>query len=186
MRGARRLLCVAAPLAFFCACATLPVGPSVTVLPGAGKDFGEFRDDDDECRAWADDRVGVDARHETAARVARGAVIGAAAGAAVGAAIGAAEGRPATGAAVGASAGAAGGLVGGAANASRFGGELQRRYDAAYTQCMYALGNQVPVARGSFASAAPPPPPPRRPIARRAIPPPPPGDPPPPPPHWSN
>ncbi|MDP1772170.1 MAG: hypothetical protein Q8L15_07785 [Methylobacter sp.] len=32
------------------ACSTLPSGPSVLVLPGAGKNFDQFRNDDLRCR----------------------------------------------------------------------------------------------------------------------------------------
>ena len=64
----------------------------------------------------------------------------------------------------------ASGLLGGTAiGASRgdaYGGSVQRRYDMSYTQCMYAKGNQVPMARGSRRAAAAgllaSPPPPRR------------------------
>jgi hypothetical protein len=66
---------------------------------------------------------------------------------------------------------------------------VQRRYDVAYTQCMYAKGNQVPMrgvprSRPAYATPAPPPPPPPPPPAAMPLgaPPPPPGPPPPPPP----
>jgi hypothetical protein len=35
---------------------------------------------------------------------------------------------------------------------------LQRRYDTAYEQCMYAKGNQIPGFAPYYAPAAPPPP----------------------------
>jgi hypothetical protein len=42
--------------------------------------------------------------------------------------------------------------------------EVQRRYDNAYVQCMYAKGNQIPAVASPVArralSVAPPPPPP--------------------------
>ena len=69
----------------------------------------------------------------------------------------------------------------GAGNQSQY--ELQRRYDYAYQQCMYAQGHQIPGVSGSGAvrrSAAPS-------YTRPAtIPPPPPGAPPPPPPGVTN
>jgi hypothetical protein len=34
-------------------CSTMPSGPSVLVLPGTGKDFGQFRNDEDTCRQFA-------------------------------------------------------------------------------------------------------------------------------------
>jgi hypothetical protein len=40
------------------ACTTMPTGPSVTVLPGTGKNFDQFRFDDQECRQFANGQVG--------------------------------------------------------------------------------------------------------------------------------
>jgi hypothetical protein len=70
-------------------CATAPAGPSVLVLPGAGKPFEQFQADVNGCREWAADQV-------------RGAFV----------------------------------------EVPAF--EVQRRYDNAYMQCMYAKGHQVP------------------------------------------
>ena len=96
-----------------------------------------------------------------------------------GAAIGAAYGNPAMGAAVGSGVGLVGGSAAGANQAAGTQWELQRRYDIAYMQCMYAKGNQIPVHGQVYAPPAstrpPPPPPPMN------VPPPPSGNPPPPP-----
>ena len=35
-------------------CATLPTGPSVTVLPAPGKSFDQFQAEDAICRQWAE------------------------------------------------------------------------------------------------------------------------------------
>ena len=70
-------------------CATAPAGPSVLVLPGAGKPFEQFQADVHVCREWAANQV-------------RGAFV----------------------------------------EVPAF--EVQRRYDNAYVQCMYAKGHQVP------------------------------------------
>jgi outer membrane lipoprotein SlyB len=172
------------------ACASVPSGPSVMVLPGSGKDFNQFQVDDGDCRQFASQQVGTSVNETGAKNTATGAVIGTVVGAALGAAIGAAAGSPATGAAVGAGAGLFGGTAVGAGNAQASQVSVQRRYDASYVQCMYARGNQVPVARGSMpayrqpAAAAPPPPPPPPPANTPSyvIPPPPAGTPPPPPP----
>jgi len=172
------------------ACASVPSGPSVMVLPGSGKDFNQFQVDDGDCRQFASQQVGTSVDEAGAKNTATGAVIGTVVGAALGAAIGAAAGSPATGAAVGAGAGLFGGTAIGAGNAQAAQVSVQRRYDASYVQCMYARGNQVPVARGSMpayrqpAAAAPPPPPPPPPANTPSyvIPPPPAGTPPPPPP----
>ena len=39
------------------ACATIPAGPSVMVLPGPGKPFEVFQSDDAVCRQWASSRL---------------------------------------------------------------------------------------------------------------------------------
>jgi Glycine-zipper domain len=171
------------------ACATVPTGPSVMVLPGTGKNFDQFQVDDVTCRDWALQQVGVMTNKAGADNTVTGAVAGTAIGAALGAAIGAAAGNPALGAAAGAGAGLLGGTSVGAGNAHAAQGSVQHRYNAAYMQCMYAKGNQIPVPRGSqppigyqrpAQSALTTPPPPL--VTAPDIPPPPPGVPPPPPP----
>jgi hypothetical protein len=84
---------------------------------------------------------------------------------AVGTALGAAfnGGR---GAAVGAGAGLLAGSVLGAGAAQTSADDVQRRYDDAYKQCMYAAGDRVPLsghlmtapATGRYVPAPPPPP----------------------------
>jgi hypothetical protein len=153
------------------------------VLPGTGKNFEEFQGDDAVCRQWALQQTGTTPNQAGAASTVTGAAVGTAVGAGLGAAIGAASGSPATGAAVGAGVGLFGGTAVGAGNAYGASISVQRRYDIAYVQCMYAKGNQVPVTRGSqpayTSSPAPPPPPPPPPPG---VPPPPAGMPPSPPP----
>ncbi len=51
--------------------------------------------------------------------------------------------------------GAAIGTVAGADRRYGEGWTIQNRYDAAYVQCMYATGNQVPLPRGSSAYSGP-------------------------------
>jgi len=181
---------------FMGACVSVPKGPTVMVLPGSGKSFEQFQIDDAVCRQFASQQVGTSVDESGARNTVTGAAVGTVLGAALGAAIGAAAGSPATGAAVGAGAGLLGGTAVGAGNAQTAQGSVQQRYDASYTQCMYAKGNQVPVRRGSqpaYSAPAAPPPPPPPPPARSATPPPPaanltapppppPGTPPPPPP----
>jgi hypothetical protein len=41
-------------LALLAACASLPTGPSVAVIPGAGKSNEQFNSDNDECRQYAE------------------------------------------------------------------------------------------------------------------------------------
>jgi hypothetical protein len=171
---------------FLTACASVPTGPSVMVLPGTGKGFEQFQSDDAVCRQWAAQQTGTTTGKAATESTVGGAAIGTLVGAAAGAALGAAAGSPATGAAVGAGVGLLGGTAVGAGNAQGTSISVQRRYDVAYMQCMYLKGNQIPVARGSRPAytAAPPPAPPAPPSATPppGIPPPPPGTPPPPPP----
>lgn len=172
-------------------CATVPSGPSVMVLPGSGKNFEQFQMDDGACRQWASQQTGSTPGQTATESTVGGAAIGTLLGAAAGAALGAAAGNAGVGAAAGAGVGLLGGTAVGASRGDAYGGSVQRRYDQAYIQCMYAKGNQVPAARGSRVQqqptyrAAPPPPPPPPPAATSPapldIPPPPPGPPPPPP-----
>jgi hypothetical protein len=164
-------------------CATVPIGPSVMVLPGPDKSFEAFQSDDSVCREWAGQQIGVPPDEAANKTLAGGAAIGTLAGAALGAAIGAASGHPGTGAAVGAGSGLVAGtaIASGPAYASRW--ELQRRYDIAYQQCMSAKGNEIPgfVQRPRRVYSAPPPPPPPGFIRGSPVPPPPNPYPPPPP-----
>jgi hypothetical protein len=147
-------------------CATVPTGPSVTVLPGAGKPFEQFQIDDAACRQWATRSVGGSPADAATESTVTGAAIGTVAGAAAGALLGAAAGNPAVGAAAGAGAGLLTGTAAGASASYGYSWEAQRRYDVAYQQCMYAKGNRVPVvmraARSSYRYPPPPPPPPAR------------------------
>lgn len=149
--------CVAflAVVGFLTACATVPTGPSIMVLPGNGKSFELFQADDAICRQWAAQQTGTTTTQASTESAVSGAAIGTALGAAAGAAIGAAAGSPATGAAVGAGAGLLGGTAIGASNAARASTSVQHRYDMAFTQCMYAKGHQVPAATGSQPRFAP-------------------------------
>jgi hypothetical protein len=191
-----RLSVCALGVAAFGACATAPIGPSVLVLPGSHASFEQFQHDDDECRGFAANRSGAGDQRAQAAGVAEAAAT-TAVGAAAGAAIGAAAGDAGEGAAIGAGSGLLIGAANGTARAERYAGDLQRRYDHAYVQCMYAKGHQVPVPQGVARNQGPPrarrfpPPPPRSPRSAPpprddwTPPPPPAGEPPPPPPDAS-
>jgi hypothetical protein len=153
------------------ACTTMPTGPSVTVLPGTGKNFDQFRFDDHECRQFASSQVGGNSPDGAAeSSGVKSAVVGTAVGLGAGALLGGRSGA-ATGAGVGLIAGSAAGA--GAAGSSQR--TMQHRYDIGYQQCMYAKKHRVPVA-GRFESAQPAPS-----SSYTTPPPPPPGTPPPPP-----
>ena len=175
-------------------CATMPTGPSVMVLPGTNKSFEAFQADDAVCRQWANQQTGAESKNSANETLASGAGIGTLAGAGLGAAIGAASGHVAEGAAIGAGSGLILGTAAAAGPAQATGQAVQRRYDNAYQQCMYAKGNQIPgmmrESRRTYDSMPPPPPPPPpsanspgAPPPAPAVPPPPGGYPPPPPPH---
>ncbi len=149
-------------LALLGGCATIPTGPSVMVLPGPGKPFEVFQSDDGVCRQWAAQQVGAQPNDAVNQNLAGGAAIGTLMGAGLGAAIGAASGNVGAGAAIGAGTGLVFGTAAATGPAYAAGGEVQRRYDIAYQQCMYMKGNQIPgiVRAPRRAYNVPPPPPP--------------------------
>src|SRR5215471_150624 len=122
-----RVSCIAAlgsSLLALSACAVVPPpnGPTIAVMPGQGKSFDTFQQDDFICRQFADQSIGFASPGQAAAQSAIGsAVVGTAVGAAAGALIGAAAGNPGAGAAIGAGSGL---LIGGASgvNAAQFSG----------------------------------------------------------------
>jgi len=142
-------------------CATMPTGPSVMVMPGPGKPFEVFQADDSACRQWAGQQIGGENPQEAGNKtLAGGAAIGTVVGAAVGALIGAAHGNVGAGAGIGAGSGLLGGTIIASDSAHGTRWELQRRYDIAYQQCMYANGNQIPGSVQRQRRNYPPPPPP--------------------------
>ena len=162
-------------VALLSACATMPTGPSVMVLPGDGKSFDQFRVDDAICRQYATEQVGGAAGQQAAQQSAvTSAVVGTALGAAAGAAIGSASGNMGAGAAIGAGTGLLFGSAVGSGYAESSYYESQRRYDNAYLQCMYAKGNQIPGYRRTTTTHTSSPPP-----QKSYYPPPPPDYPPP-------
>jgi uncharacterized protein YcfJ len=146
-------------------CAATPMGPTVQVMPAANKPFEVFQQDQLVCKQFAEQQVGGQAESANTKAIG-GAALGTVLGAGLGAAIGGGQG-----AGIGAASGA---LLGTGVGAGTSGGAqltIQQQYDNAYSQCMYAKGNQV---RG-FAPAVvyappppPPPPPPPAPVAARA------------------
>ena len=126
-------------------CVTVPQGPTVLVMPGAGKSLEQFQADAGACQQHAQASIGgasQAAQDNAAANVAGGAVVGAA----VGAMLGAATGQASSGAAWGAGTGMmfGGAAAGNSGMASSY--TLQRQYDITYMQCMYIRGNQVPAS----------------------------------------
>lgn len=160
MRFPFRLMPIAA-LATLTACASVPTGPSMLVLPGTGRSFEQFRADDAMCRQYALQSSGASPQQAADASGVRSAALATAVGAIAGAAIDGSRG-----AAVGAGSGLVLGTASGTGAAQVSATGMQRRYDHAYVQCMYAQGHRVPVSgqfSGGYSSgyrAAPPVPPP--------------------------
>ena len=132
-------LALFASLTLLAGCASVPQGPSVAVMPAPGKPFEVFAAEEQSCRDYAQHAVGLSPAEASARDVAGSAIVGTALGAAVGALAGGHRGAG-TGAAFGLVTGTMVGANQGAIASSG----LQRRYDIAYEQCMYAKGNQLP------------------------------------------
>jgi hypothetical protein len=153
------------------ACASpTPSGPGILALPGTGKSFDQFRADELECRNQAYAQIGGKNAEQAGRDAAnKSALIGTAIGAATGGLFGGAEG-----AALGAVFGLASGAIIGSDAAYASASSLQRRYDNAFTLCMYEKGHKVPVPAGRYPNGGQ-----SQPAARTPPPPPPPGQPPP-------
>ncbi len=124
------------------ACVNLPTGPSLMALPGSGKSFDQFRQDDKECREYAYQQIEGDTpRQSSRTSGVQSAVIGSGLGAAGGAAIGGGEG-----AAIGAGLGLLAGALFGTSSATSSGNASQQSYDNNYIPCMYVKGHTVPVS----------------------------------------
>ncbi len=142
-------------------CVTLPTGPRIMVLPGHGKSFAQFQEDNAYCRQYARAQVGGQSAQQSAnVTTLKSAGVGALLGGALGAATGDSQGAGA-----GAATGALMGTMVGSSNAAYGVQSLQRQYDNAYAQCMYAKGNAIPSIgrmrqrRRPPAYYSPPPPP---------------------------
>ncbi|MDR3580239.1 MAG: glycine zipper family protein [Oryzomonas sp.] len=128
-------------------CATAPFGPTVNVMPAPGKPFEMFQKEQKDCEAWAFQQMGgQDAVDRANTSALLHGVVGTLVGTAIGATIGAGAGNAGAGAGIGAGAGMAAGTADGAGSSAHSTRVLQRLYNDAFEQCMYAKGNQVPSA----------------------------------------
>ncbi|HYA65679.1 MAG TPA: glycine zipper family protein [Burkholderiaceae bacterium] len=134
-------------------CAAIPDGPSIAIMPAPTKPFEVFVADDQLCRGWAAQSIGV--KVQTAANTS--AMQTAAVGTAMGAAAGALIGSNWASAGIGAGTGLVLATAVGMSESSRTSYTLQRRYDIAYAQCMYAKGNILPGQSLGYNNIAPPP-----------------------------
>ncbi len=108
-------------------------------MPAPGKSFDVFAAEDHQCRQYAEQSIGTSAGQSATDSEVKSIAAGTAIGAVAGALSGGHEG---------AGGGAGFGMLAGAAmgtdQGNSSGREVQRRYDIAYEQCMYAKGNQLP------------------------------------------
>ncbi|HEX3881657.1 MAG TPA: YMGG-like glycine zipper-containing protein [Stellaceae bacterium] len=148
MRIDGRLAGVMATVLTLAACAPQAVAPTVPVMPGQGKPFDQFANDQATCEAFANQQIAPLTQQANNNGLGQ-ALLTTALGAGLGAAIG--GGR---GAAIGAASGAVVGSSMGASNSARAGMSIQQQYNMFYAQCMSSKGNAVPGAPG----IAPPPP----------------------------
>ena len=165
---------------FLASCASIPSGPSVMALPGTGKTFDLFREDDTYCKQYAHTQVGGETPNRASILSGLGtALLGTGIGAAAGGAFGGGSG-----AAIGAGSGLLLGGLMGTGTARDSGNISQQRYDSGYIQCMYGRGHRVPVSGQIMDNSRnQPPSAPSQPLSNTTMPPPPPpGNPPPPPP----
>ncbi len=135
---------------FATACAHQPLGPTARVMPAPGKPFEVFAQDQALCRQFADSETDGGAIMSNVTQFGVAAVT-----TALGAGLGAAV-RGGRGAEVGAAFGGIGGAAMAGRGSARDQSTLQGRYDLAYSQCMYARGNQVVGAARAVAAVPPP------------------------------
>jgi len=140
----RRPLLLALSVSILAGCAAVPTGPRVAVMPPPGKSFEQFRAEDGMCRNYAQQSTGMTPSQASGQDIVGSAVVGGLIGAAAGAAMGGRHNPVGQTAGFGVLAGTAVGVSQGGQEAN----DLQRRYDIAYEQCMYAKGNQLPQAYG--------------------------------------
>ena len=140
---ARHLVISGAIVATLAGCAATPMGPTVQVMPGPGKSFDTFQNDQAICKGFAAEQVKGQADAANT-RAVGGAVLATALSAGLGAAVGGAYGNAGAGAALGAATGAGAGAAFGAGNTQYEQLSIQQQYNNAFSQCMYAKGELVP------------------------------------------
>lgn len=130
-------------------CVAPPSGPMVQIIPGPGKPFEQFAQDQAICQQYASQQTAgqADAANQ---RAVGGAVLGTVLGAGLGAAIG--GGR---GAGIGAASGAIVGTGAGANGSAYAAGGIQQQYDNAYSSCMVSKGNRLPAPDPVYVQPAP-------------------------------
>ncbi len=141
-----RLPLILGTLAALAGCAVPPpTHPTITALPGPGKSFAQFQQDDAMCQNYAAAHDGNQAEQAQAAsnNATATAVGGTLIGAAAGAVLGSLSHNAGAGAAIGGVAGLAVGGSAAANQAQEAGYSLQGAYDTSYAQCMVGNGESV-------------------------------------------
>jgi hypothetical protein len=145
-------LLAAALLSTLAGCATTPSSPTARVMPAPGKPFEVFAKDQETCKAYASDETGGTSLSNL--KQLGSAAVSTALGGGLGAAI-----HGLRGAEIGGATGAISGSVLASRGTAADQRGLQSQYDLAYSQCMYAHGNQVagvaPASGFGIASAGP-------------------------------
>lgn len=151
-----RHLAVFTAAAVLAGCASEPMGPTAKVMPAPGKPFEVFAQDQAACKDFANGQTNGGATIANLKQFGTAAV-STALGGGLGAALSGGRGAQIGGAMGGV---AGGGLAGRGSSVDQKG--LQSQYDLAYSQCMYAHGNQVagaaptaPAGQYGIASAYP-------------------------------
>lgn len=155
MTSARHTIALGAALALS-GCVSVPQGPTVAVMPGTSKSLDEFHADNGGCQQYAQSAIAGPT--QAAYNQAGANVVGSAAfGALIGALFGSVTGDAGYGAAWGAGTGAMFGSAAAGNGAAVSSYALQQQYNAAYMQCMYTQGNQVParVVQRGYSSTVP-------------------------------
>ena len=117
------------------ACAQMPMGSTVQVMPGLNTSLSGFQNDQATCRQF-DQQAVADQAQRANLRGLGTAALTTALGAGLGGAIG--GGR---GAGIGAASGALGGTALAASQSSNAQGSIQAQFDNAFAACMFSLGN---------------------------------------------
>lgn len=140
--GSRAARALIALIPAFAGCSGVASGPVGLVMPGNGRSLAQFQYDDDQCRAYAVDRLGGVTPEAAAAMKLASSVIGAIGlfGLA-GAVIDGARGARIGGAVGAVTAGLGAGLMGLSSSSA-----LQTRLENAYMQCMYTQGHRLPAS----------------------------------------
>jgi hypothetical protein len=134
---------IALTLLTLAGCQPAPItGPTIAVMPGAGKTLNQFQNDDYTCRGFAQNQSYAPPASGLSSPA--GTTLGTTAvGAAGGALLGAAGGNAGMGAAIGAGVGLLGGAAYSAHRNRQSEAATQQSYNIAYAQCMTTKGNRV-------------------------------------------